>query len=89
MTTITLRMDDDTKARLDNFCNDTGLSITTFYMIYTNKVLRDGKIPFEIGTGTSKTEVSTEKEIDELLSALGKINIDEAAVAKLREESII
>ena len=39
MTTISLRMDDEMKKELD---------ISTFYMVYTKKALRERKIPFEI-----------------------------------------
>ncbi|MGN0483817.1 MAG: type II toxin-antitoxin system RelB/DinJ family antitoxin [Lachnospiraceae bacterium] len=48
MTTVSLRMDDDMKRELDAMCEEMGMNISTFYMIYTKKVLRDHKIPFEI-----------------------------------------
>ena len=48
MTTISLRMDDETKKELDEMCEAMGMNISTFYMIYTKKALRERKIPFEI-----------------------------------------
>lgn len=48
MTTISLRMDDETKKELDEMCEAMGMNISTFYMIYTKKALRDRRIPFEI-----------------------------------------
>lgn len=39
MATVTLRLDDAVKEKIDQFCNETGMNITTFYMLYTNKVL--------------------------------------------------
>ena len=48
MTTISLRMDDETKRELDEMCEAMGMNISTFYMIYTKKSLRERKIPFEI-----------------------------------------
>ncbi len=48
MTTISLRMDDETKRELDEMCEAMGMNISTFYMIYTKKALRERKIPFEI-----------------------------------------
>ena len=48
MTTISIRLDNDEKKELEEMCEDMGMNITTFYMIYTKKVLRDRKIPFEI-----------------------------------------
>ena len=48
MTTISLRMDDQTKKELDEMCEAMGMNISTFYMIYTKKALRERKIPFSI-----------------------------------------
>ena len=48
MTTVSIRMDDDMKRELDQMCEAMGMNISTFYMIYTKKALRDHKIPFEI-----------------------------------------
>lgn len=48
MTTISIRLDDETKKELDEMCEEMGMNITTFYMIYTKKVLRDRRIPFDI-----------------------------------------
>ena len=48
MTTISLRLDHDMKKELDEMCAEMGMNITTFFMIYAKKALRDRKIPFEI-----------------------------------------
>ena len=48
MTTISLRLDDDMKKELDIMCEEMGMNLTTFFMIYAKKALRDRKIPFEI-----------------------------------------
>ena len=48
MTTISLRLDDDMKKELDAMCDEMGMNITTFFMIYAKKALRDRRIPFEI-----------------------------------------
>ena len=48
MTTISLRFDDDMKRELDEMCDEMGMNLTTFFMIYAKKALRDRKIPFEI-----------------------------------------
>lgn len=52
MTTISLRLDDDMKKELDAMCEEMGMNITTFFMIYAKKALRDRKIPFEITAPT-------------------------------------
>ncbi len=48
MTTVSLRIDDKTKRELDAMCEEMGMNISTFFMIYVKRALRDRKIPFEI-----------------------------------------
>ncbi len=48
MTTISLRIDDEMKKELDEMCAEMGMNLSTFYMIYTKKALRERKIPFDI-----------------------------------------
>ncbi len=48
MTTVSLRMDDKMKKELDMMCSEMGMNITTFFMIYVKRALRDRKIPFDI-----------------------------------------
>ena len=48
MTTISLRMDDDMKKELDEMCEAMGMNISTFYMVYTKRALRERRIPFDI-----------------------------------------
>lgn len=48
MTTVSIRLDDDMKQQLDAMCDDMGMNLTTFFMIYAKKALRDRRIPFDI-----------------------------------------
>lgn len=48
MTTVSLRLDDEMKKQLDQMCEEMGMNLTTFFMIYAKKALRDHRIPFEI-----------------------------------------
>lgn len=48
MTTVSLRFDDEMKKQLDEMCAEMGMNLTTFFMIYAKKALRDRRIPFEI-----------------------------------------
>ena len=48
MTTISLRFDDEMKKQLDEMCSEMGMNLTTFFMVYAKKALRDRKIPFDI-----------------------------------------
>lgn len=48
MTTISLRFDDEMKKQLDEMCDEMGMNLTTFFMIYAKRALRERKIPFDI-----------------------------------------
>ncbi len=48
MTTVTIRLEDEDKKELDKMCAEMGMNISTFYMIYTKKALREHCIPFTI-----------------------------------------
>lgn len=48
MTTISLRFDDEMKKQLDEMCAEMGMNLTTFFMIYAKKALRERRIPFEV-----------------------------------------
>ena len=48
MTTISLRLDDDMKKALDEMCSEMGINLSTFFMIYAKKALRERRIPFSI-----------------------------------------
>ncbi len=48
MTTVSLRFDDEMKKQLDEMCDEMGMNLTTFFMTYAKKALRDRRIPFEV-----------------------------------------
>ena len=48
MTTVTLRFDDKTKQELDEMVDEMGMNLTTFFMVYAKRALRERRIPFEI-----------------------------------------
>lgn len=48
MKTVTLRIDDNVKAALDEMLEAMGMNIATFYNIYTMKALNERCIPFDI-----------------------------------------
>ena len=48
MVTVSLRFEDDMKRELDSMCEEMGMNLTTFFMVYAKKALRERKIPFEI-----------------------------------------
>lgn len=48
MTTVSLRFDDEMKKELDEMCDAMGMNLTTFFMIYAKRALRDRRIPFAL-----------------------------------------
>lgn len=48
MTTVTLRFDDNMKKELDEMVDQMGMNLTTFFMVYAKRALRERRIPFEI-----------------------------------------
>ena len=49
-TAFSIRMDEDLKRDFSEFCNDIGMSMTTAFVVFAKACLREGRIPFEIGT---------------------------------------
>ena len=48
MVTVSLRFDETVKRNLDQMCEEMGMNLTTFFMIYARAALRERRIPFEI-----------------------------------------
>ena len=48
MTAVTVRLEDKDKQELDAMCSEMGMSISTFFVIYAKKAIRERRIPFEI-----------------------------------------
>lgn len=48
MVTISLRLEENMKKELDAMCDEMGMNITTFFMIYAKRALRDRRIPFAV-----------------------------------------
>ena len=48
MATVNLHLDDTMKRELDEMCGELGMSLSTFFMIYAKRALRDRAIPFEL-----------------------------------------
>lgn len=47
-TTINVRIDEDLKKQFENFCNETGLNISTAINMFVKTVVRENEIPFKI-----------------------------------------
>ncbi len=48
MSAVCVRLDDATKNQLDQFCESVGLTVSAIFTLFAKKVVREGRIPFEI-----------------------------------------
>jgi addiction module RelB/DinJ family antitoxin len=48
-TTFSIRLDEDVKRQLDEFCDKVGISTNAAFSLFANKVVMEKRIPFEIG----------------------------------------
>ena len=63
-TSVNIRMDADLKRQFEVFCSDMGMSMTTAFCIFAKKVVREYRIPFEIGGDVPNEE--TRQAIEEV-----------------------
>lgn len=47
-TSISFRIDEDLKSDLEEICEDMGMSLSTVFIIFAEKLARERKMPFEI-----------------------------------------
>ena len=45
---VNFRMDEELKKNMEKTCKDMGLSMTTAFTIFANKVTKEKRIPFEV-----------------------------------------
>ena len=47
--TVKISIDENVKKYISDFCDQIGISISGLYNMFTKQVIREGKIPFEVG----------------------------------------
>ena len=93
MANLTITLDDEDKKNISEFCDYIGMTVSGLYNVFTKTVLREGRIPFEIGIEkpTRKT-IRAMKEGDKLIEKYKKDpksvktynNVDELMEAMLK-----
>ncbi len=63
-TNINIRMDSDLKDQFEKFCSDMGMTMTVAFNIFARTVVREYRIPFEIGA--EKPNRETLEALDEV-----------------------
>lgn len=71
MANLTISIDENDKKYISEFCEQIGISVSGLYNMFTKQVIREGKIPFEIGVERpNRKTVKAMKEGDKLINDL-------------------
>ena len=75
---VNFRLDETDKKRMENVCNDLGLSMSAAFTIFAKKVGREHRIPFEVSLDPFYSE-SNISYLEEKLAAYkaGKLKLSE------------
>lgn len=68
--TFSIRMDAQLKKEFDALVENMGMNATTAFNIFARAVVREKKIPFEIGTQSTQEKSLTKKQLVELLNTM-------------------
>lgn len=68
--TFSIRMDAQLKKEFDALVENMGMNATTAFNIFARAVVREKKIPFEIGTQSTQGKSLTKKQLVELLNTM-------------------
>ena len=68
--TFSIRMDAQLKKEFDALVEDMGMNATTAFNIFARSVVREKKIPFEIGTQHTQEKSLTKKQLVEILNTM-------------------
>lgn len=73
MANLTINLDDEDKKGISEFCDCIGMTVSGLYNVFTKAVLREGRIPFEIGIERpNRKTLKTMKESDKLIEKYKK-----------------
>jgi len=82
MTTISIPIDDEMKHQLDTLCDELGMNITTFFMVYVKKALSERRIPFVVAP---VNPFYTDKNIEQIKKAAQQIKNREFVEVSMEE----
>ena len=93
MANLTITLDDEDKKNISEFCECIGMTVSGLYNVFTKTVLREGRIPFEIGIEKpNRKTIKAMKEGNKLIEKYKKDpksvktynNVDELMEAMLK-----
>lgn len=71
-TMLSVRVDLEDKKKFEAFCESMGINISTAINMYIKAVLRENRIPFEIGNNPVE-KVSSKKSSDSILDLIDEL----------------
>mgnify|MGYP002860928775 FL=1 len=79
---INFRMDADEKTSFENICDQLGISITAAFKMFTKKVIREKRIPFDVSIDPFYSE-SNMRHLSKIVSEV------DSGIAVLTEHELI
>ena len=76
-TTITIRLDSDTKTKFDQFCDSVGIATSTAINMFIKATLRKNEIPFKIKADpfySESNQALLRKSIEQMEDSSEKLN---------------
>ena len=62
VSTVNVRMDADVKRNFEAICSSIGMNLTTAVNIFARRVIREGKIPFELSANFDVSDNEAKKD---------------------------
>ena len=81
-TMVNFRMEEEEKRKMEETCKEMGMSMSTAYKIFTAKVIREQRIPFEISVDPFYSEAN----MNRLRKAIADV---ESGKVKLVEHELV
>lgn len=63
-TTLNVRIDEEVKKGLEDFCNEVGMNISVAVNMFAKAVIREQRLPFEVCTGKKSAAASEYQSAD-------------------------
>ena len=79
---VNFRMDEDLKKAMERTCHALGINMTTAFIIYAKKMIREQRIPFEVSVDPFYGEKNT-AAIDEAAQQINRGQVVVKTIAEL------
>lgn len=82
MTTISIRLEDQAKQELEAICEEMGMNLSTLFVIYAKKVLRERKIPFEVAASAKPVPLARDEMDDAAFARMIQRSLDDVQAGR-------